>query len=105
MSRGLNCYYKKHTYFSADIKEEDKSLVIKNVIPADEGIYICEAHNGVGQISAKAQLVVNCKCNTVNCFCFFACSMHATSIEMSLTNETHANQITFQVSLSHSFRV
>lgn len=45
----------------ADIKEEDKSLVIKNVVPADEGIYICEAHNGVGQISAKAQLVVNCK--------------------------------------------
>lgn len=45
----------------ADIKEEDKSLIIKNVVPADEGIYICEAHNGVGQISAKAQLVVNCE--------------------------------------------
>lgn len=47
----------------AVIKDDDKSLVIKNVIPADEGIYICDAHNGVGQISAKAQLVVNCKCN------------------------------------------
>lgn len=45
----------------ADIKEDDKSLIIKNVVPADDGIYICEAHNGVGQISAKAQLVVNCK--------------------------------------------
>lgn len=45
----------------ADIKEDDKSLVIKNVVPADDGIYICEAHNGVGQISAKAQLVVNCE--------------------------------------------
>lgn len=45
----------------AVIKDDDKSLIIKNVIPADEGIYICDAHNGVGQISAKAQLVVNCK--------------------------------------------
>lgn len=44
----------------AVIKDDDKSLIIKNVIPADEGIYICDAHNGVGQISAKAQLVVNC---------------------------------------------
>lgn len=41
--------------------EEDKSLLIKNVLPADEGIYICEAHNSVGQISTKAQLVVNSK--------------------------------------------
>lgn len=44
----------------AVIKDDDKSLIIKNVIPADEGIYICDGHNGVGQISAKAQLVVNC---------------------------------------------
>lgn len=39
----------------------DKSLVIKNVVPGDEGTYICEAHNSVGQISSKAQLIVNCK--------------------------------------------
>lgn len=45
----------------ADILEEDKSLIIKNVLPSDEGIYICEAHNSVGQISARAQLGVNCK--------------------------------------------
>lgn len=45
----------------ADILEDDKSLVLKNVVPKDEGIYICEAHNTVGQITAKAQLVVNCK--------------------------------------------
>lgn len=45
----------------AVIKDDDKSLIIKNVVPSDEGIYICDAHNGVGQISAKAQLVVNCK--------------------------------------------
>lgn len=53
-------------FFSAHravIKDDDKSLIIKNVIPADEGIYICDAHNGVGQITAKAQLVVNCKWN------------------------------------------
>lgn len=41
--------------------EDDKSLIIKNVVPNDEGIYICEAHNSIGQISAKAQLGVNCK--------------------------------------------
>lgn len=51
----------------ADIKEDDKSLIIKNVVPDDDGIYICEAHNGVGQISAKAQLVVNCKYNRIVC--------------------------------------
>ncbi|XP_055600686.1 protein sax-3-like isoform X2 [Uranotaenia lowii] len=43
----------------AEILEEDRSLVIKNVAPDDQGTYICEAHNSVGQISAKAQLVVN----------------------------------------------
>lgn len=48
-------------YHRAVIKDDDKSLIIKNVIPSDEGIYICDAHNGVGQIGAKAQLVVNCK--------------------------------------------
>lgn len=45
----------------ADIKAEDKSLIIHNVVPVDEGIYICEAQNTIGQISARAQLVVNCK--------------------------------------------
>lgn len=39
----------------------DKSLVIKNVVPSDEGIYVCEAQNSVGQITSKAQLVVNCE--------------------------------------------
>ncbi|XP_021709627.1 protein sax-3 isoform X2 [Aedes aegypti] len=43
----------------AEILEEDRSLVIKNVAQDDQGIYICEAHNSVGQINAKAQLVVN----------------------------------------------
>lgn len=50
----------------ADIEENEKSLLIKNVIPADEGIYICEAHNSVGQITAKAQLVVNCEYNLLH---------------------------------------
>ncbi|XP_058465055.1 roundabout homolog 2-like isoform X1 [Malaya genurostris] len=43
----------------AEILEEDRSLVIKNVAQDDQGMYICEAHNSVGQISAKAHLVVN----------------------------------------------
>ena len=47
--------------FRAEILDGDKSLVIKNVLPSDEGTYICEAHNSVGQISSKAQLIVNCK--------------------------------------------
>lgn len=64
----LRCMYKRFGIYvcfyplsRADILEEDKSLVIKNVVPSDEGIYICEAHNSVGQISARAQLGVNCK--------------------------------------------
>ncbi|XP_055700087.1 roundabout homolog 2 isoform X1 [Phlebotomus papatasi] len=43
----------------ADILESDKSLIIKNVALTDEGMYICEAHNSVGQISARAHLIVN----------------------------------------------
>ncbi|XP_053675538.1 protein sax-3-like [Anopheles nili] len=42
----------------AIILEEDSSLVIRSVIHTDEGMYICEAHNSIGQISAKAQLFV-----------------------------------------------
>lgn len=49
------------SHFRAEILDGDKSLVIKNVLPGDEGTYICEAHNSVGQISSKAQLIVNCK--------------------------------------------
>lgn len=39
---------------------EDKSLQIDNVQPSDEGLYICDAENLVGSITAKASLVVNC---------------------------------------------
>ncbi|CAD7078040.1 unnamed protein product [Hermetia illucens] len=42
----------------ANIQEEDRSLIIKNVQPMDEGTYICDAHNAVGQISARAHLYV-----------------------------------------------
>ncbi|XP_055387445.1 roundabout homolog 2 [Condylostylus longicornis] len=43
----------------ASITEEDKSLVIKNVQSEDEGVYICEAQNSVGEISAQAHLTVH----------------------------------------------
>ncbi|KAL1373632.1 hypothetical protein pipiens_001693 [Culex pipiens pipiens] len=43
----------------AEILEEDRSLVIRNATPDDRGQYICEAHNSVGQISARANLAVN----------------------------------------------
>ncbi|XP_058838004.1 roundabout homolog 2-like [Topomyia yanbarensis] len=43
----------------ADILEEDRSLIIRNATLDDRGQYICEAHNSVGQISARANLVVN----------------------------------------------
>lgn len=46
-------------------EEEDRSLVIRSVVPTDQGMYICEAHNSIGQISAKAQLIVNCKYSVV----------------------------------------
>ncbi|XP_060534576.1 roundabout homolog 2-like [Cylas formicarius] len=37
---------------------DDKSLQIDNVQPGDEGVYICNADNLVGSVSAKATLVV-----------------------------------------------
>jgi roundabout axon guidance receptor 2 len=40
---------------------DDKSLRIEKVISLDQGIYICEAENGVGTISANATLIVHCK--------------------------------------------
>uniref|UniRef100_A0A182NA47 Roundabout n=1 Tax=Anopheles dirus TaxID=7168 RepID=A0A182NA47_9DIPT len=43
----------------AEILEEDRSLIIRSVVPSDQGLYICKAHNTIGQISAKAQLTVN----------------------------------------------
>lgn len=48
----------------------DKSLVIKNVVPSDEGIYVCEAQNSVGQITSKAQLVVNCEYRNIFFYAF-----------------------------------
>ncbi|XP_072390789.1 roundabout homolog 2-like [Diabrotica undecimpunctata] len=38
---------------------DDKSLLIDNVQTTDEGLYICDAENLVGTISARASLVVN----------------------------------------------
>ncbi|KAJ8953117.1 hypothetical protein NQ314_007399, partial [Rhamnusium bicolor] len=38
---------------------DDKSLLIDNVQTSDEGLYICDAENLVGSISARASLVVN----------------------------------------------
>ncbi|KAM7342001.1 roundabout guidance receptor 1 isoform 2-T7 [Cochliomyia hominivorax] len=43
----------------ARIQHDDKSLEIINIIPEDEGTYVCEAHNNVGQISARASLTVH----------------------------------------------
>ena len=62
----ISCFF---FVFRAEIVDGDKSLVIKNVVPSDEGVYVCEAQNSVGQITSKAQLVVNCE--YPNCFCYF----------------------------------
>ncbi|XP_073845114.1 roundabout guidance receptor 1 [Musca autumnalis] len=43
----------------ADIQHDDKSLEISNIVPEDEGTYVCEANNNVGQISARATLTVH----------------------------------------------
>lgn len=40
---------------------DDKSLLIDSVQTSDEGLYICDADNLVGSVTAKASLVVNCK--------------------------------------------
>lgn len=37
----------------------DKSLRIEHVTPSDEGLYICEADNPVGRVSASATLIVH----------------------------------------------
>lgn len=61
-SRSLFIYFLLcFLYYRAEILDGDKSLVIKNVVPSDEGAYVCEAQNSVGQITSKAQLVVNCE--------------------------------------------
>jgi len=39
----------------------DKSLHIENVILQDEGVYICDAENDVGTVSARASLSVHGK--------------------------------------------
>lgn len=42
---------------------EDKSLRIDNTVPEDEGIYICDAENDVGTVSARASLIVHYESN------------------------------------------
>ncbi|XP_037574425.2 roundabout homolog 1 [Dermacentor silvarum] len=39
--------------------QEDKNLHIRNVVPADEGSYVCEIENIVGSTSASAILIVH----------------------------------------------
>ncbi|XP_022231889.2 protein sax-3 isoform X1 [Drosophila obscura] len=43
----------------ARILHDEKSLELSNITPSDEGTYICEAQNNVGQISARASLTVH----------------------------------------------
>ncbi|XP_068086117.1 protein sax-3 [Anabrus simplex] len=38
---------------------DDKSLRIEHITPADEGLYICDAENVVGSVSARASLTVH----------------------------------------------
>jgi Immunoglobulin I-set domain. len=64
---------------------DDRSLRIENVESADEGLYICDAENLVGSVSARASLTVHCKCSVqyrtvpVNSFgCYI--SVHLTKI-------------------------
>lgn len=40
---------------------DELSLRIERVQPDDEGVYVCDATNAVGSISAKAILTVHCK--------------------------------------------
>lgn len=46
----------------ARILYDDKSLEISGIVTEDEGTFVCEAYNNVGQISARASLSVYGKC-------------------------------------------
>lgn len=52
----------KYVNFRAVIKD-DKSLQITHTSLADQGIYICEAENLGGIVSAQASIFVYCKSN------------------------------------------
>jgi roundabout axon guidance receptor 2 len=41
---------------------DDKSLRIENVEPVDEGLYICDAENLEGSVSAQVSLTVHSEC-------------------------------------------
>lgn len=60
--------------------QDDKSLRIEHVVPGDEGLYICEAENVVGTISARASLLVHCK--FMNCALFSSFSLVRTKNEV-----------------------
>ncbi|EDW74310.1 uncharacterized protein Dwil_GK21847 [Drosophila willistoni] len=49
----------------ARILHDAKSFELSNITPSDEGTYVCEAHNNVGQISARATLTVHAPPNFV----------------------------------------
>lgn len=59
---------------------DDRSLRIENVESADEGLYICEAGNLVGSVSARASLTVHCKCCTSNFIFVVTYVVHLTKI-------------------------
>ncbi|KAH9405058.1 Roundabout 1 [Tyrophagus putrescentiae] len=48
---------------SRTIFTEDKSIRISHVTEEDEGVYVCEAENLVGQISSSASLIVHSRPN------------------------------------------
>lgn len=73
----ISCF----VFYRAEILDGDKSLVIKNVVPSDEGVYVCEAQNLVGQITSKAQLIVNCE---YRLFPYFPISTLAQLLPVSL---------------------
>ena len=43
------------------VVESSGALIVKDVRPGDEGVYICKAQSLLGQVSASAKLTVQCK--------------------------------------------
>lgn len=50
---------------------DNKSLRIERVTSQDQGVYICDAENGVGAISASATLTVHCEYHFQKCYFSF----------------------------------
>ena len=56
------------------VVSDNSVLTVRNVIPDDEDVYVCQADNQVGSIQALANVQIHCKLNFICLFsnlCYF----------------------------------